>query len=126
MVDLLAAVVGVKAAQVEKKAVKQLVQHRQQKVFADTFDGGDGLELDERAVRIDEIDVLDAVQFALVDAIDAQKIGLTIRIGTAALANGVSGGGGLVRHGAAAALLNGTMARFVEMRHLDPGNALTA
>jgi len=87
MVDVLGAVVGMKAADDKREGEDQGFQNGQQEAFADALDGGDVLELGDLVDGIDEVEALDAIEVAWVDAIDAQEAGLALGPGLAALAD---------------------------------------
>ncbi len=88
MVDVLRAVVGMKAQDAEREALDQGFEHRQQERLADALDRADALELGDFIDPIDVVQALDAVQIALVDGIDADEAGAALGARLAALTNG--------------------------------------
>ena len=72
VVDVLRAVVGVEAAANKGKGQDEAFQDGKQEAFADALDGSDELKLGDLVDGVDEIQSFDAIQVALVDAVDAQ------------------------------------------------------
>ena len=95
-------------------------------MLADALDGGDELELGDRVHGVDQIDALDAIQVALVDAVDADEAGQTVGLRGAALADGALHRMRLLRHGTPRALIAGSAAQVVQMRHRDASQPLIA
>ena len=79
VVDVLGAVVGVEVPDGKGKDQDEPFQDRQQEAFADPPDGSDELELGDLVDGIDQVRPFDAVQVALLDAVDAQVAGPILR-----------------------------------------------
>ena len=96
-VDVLAAIVRVKAQHRKRQVIQYGSQCGQQKRLTDAGDRNDDLNLRDTVHDVDVINPLHALVIALVNTIDAQKTGTALRIGAFAHANGHrrAGGGGL-------------------------------
>lgn len=103
VVDVLRAVVGMKAQDREGEACKDLFQHGQQECLGQALAGGDDFVLGN-ASSVDVIHPLDAVLIALMHTVDANESGASIGGGCAAHSDrncaatglGPVGSGGLV------------------------------
>src|SRR5580658_6578529 len=79
LVDVLRAIVTVKAADDERKTAQQLLEHRDQVRLAEALTRTHRLELRDAIHRIDVIDALQAVPIPLMHAVDAQESGSVVR-----------------------------------------------
>jgi len=113
-VDVRGTVVGVEAPDDKGKGEDEPLQDREQEAFADALDGGDELELGDLVDGVDEVQAFEAVQIALVNAVDAQIAGLALWPGFAALADG-DGGGACLADGDPLALIGFGLAESVEV-----------
>ncbi len=73
VVDVLAAVVGVEAQDLERELFEHLLDDGQQVGFADGLHRGHHLPLSDAVHRVDVVQALDAVLVALVNAVDADE-----------------------------------------------------
>ena len=76
------------AENTEGKLPHQGAQHRFQPGFADALGGGHDLPLRDLIHRVDVVDAFAGGRIALVHGVHPQVAGLTLRIGTAPLADG--------------------------------------
>lgn len=72
----------------EGEAVEELVERRDEEALADPFDADDALHLGGLVDGVEVVEALDAVEIALMDGIDAQEAGASVRKGFAVLADG--------------------------------------
>src|SRR5450631_1937359 len=72
LVDVFRAIVTVKAADDEREAAQQLLEHRNQIRLAEPLTGAYRLELRDAIHRIDVIDAFQAVPIPLMHAVNAQ------------------------------------------------------
>ncbi len=84
----LAAVVGVKAKDLEGELFEHLLDDGQQMRLGDCLRRGHNLPLGDAVHRVDVVQALDAVEVALVDAVDAHEAGAPIGCRRTAHANG--------------------------------------
>jgi hypothetical protein len=101
IIDVLTAVVRVKATHGEREAVEQGAQHRQEVVLADALDRGDELELGDGIDGVDQVDALEAIQVALMHAVDADEAGAALGLWSAPFTDRPLHRPCLVRHRAA-------------------------
>ena len=80
------------AENAKRKLPQHGVQHRFQPGFADALGGGGDLPLRDLIYGVDVVNTLAGGRIALVHGVDPQIAGLTLRIGTAPLADGGRGG----------------------------------
>ena len=76
------------AENAKRKLPQHGVQHRFQPGFADALGGGHDLPLRDLIHRVDVVDAFAGGRIALVHGVHPQVAGLTLRIGTAPLADG--------------------------------------
>ena len=79
VVDVLAAVVGMKAQDLERKLRQHLLDDGQQMVLGDGLHAGHHLPLGDAVNGVDVIQPLDAVPVALMDAVDANETRAALR-----------------------------------------------
>src|ERR1035441_253223 len=87
VVDELAAVVGMKAANHKRELSEHRFEQWNQPKLRDLRRGGDNLPLRHFVDRVDVIDAFHAVAIALLDRVDAQISGHTVRLRLAPFAN---------------------------------------
>ncbi len=75
VVDVLAAVVGMKAQDLERELRQHLLDHAEQVRLGDRLHAGHHLPLGDAVHGVDVVQPLDAVQVALVHAVDADEAG---------------------------------------------------
>lgn len=95
-IDVLRAIVRMKAPDEERKRVHQLSQSRDEKGFTDFLHGTDPLELRDLIHRIDVVDAFVFVPIPLMHGIEAKKAGLPVRVGFPAFADGGTDGPSLL------------------------------
>src|SRR5438874_355276 len=122
-VDELAAVIGMKAANVERKLFQNGLQHRLQPGFADAWYTGHHLPLRHFINGIDVIHTFGTVLIALMHRIDPQIAGLALRIGSPPLADRDQRGTCLGVAQPAFAIAS-PLAQIVQMRYRDRGQPL--
>ncbi len=126
VVDVLAAVVGVEAENLERELFEHLLDDRQQMCLADGLHRGDHLPLRHAVHRVDVVQALGAVQIALVDAVDADEARTAIRGRRLAYADGHGlGGSGLGQHHALVPVAR-AVAQVVQVGYRDRAQALEA
>ncbi len=114
-----------KAQDGEGQVLQQAFQSGQQVGLADALAGGHQFELGHAVHRVDVIDPLEAVEVALVDAVDADEARTPLGGRSAALADGHAVPLGLGPH-PALGLIAGLGAQVVQVRHRQVGQALVA
>ena len=91
-IDVLRAIVRMKAPDEERKRVHQLSQSREEKGFTDFLHGTDPLELRDLIHRINVVDAFLFVPIPLMHGIEAKKAGLPVRVRFPAFADGGTDG----------------------------------
>ena len=125
VVDVLTAVIGMKAVDGEGKGFEQFFEHRHQEALGDGGDGADVLELGDLVDDVEVIDALEAVLVTLVHGIDAHEAGSPLWIRSAAGADGYRGGACGFDHPAHVAVGAG-LAQVVQVAVGELGKALEA
>ncbi len=74
VVDVLAAVVGVEAEDAEREGQQQAFEQRHEEALGDADDGADELVLGDPVHQVDEVQALDPVAVANVDAVHAWTV----------------------------------------------------
>ena len=115
VIDELAAAIGVKAIDHERKAGEQLLDHGEQVGLADALAGGGELPLADNVHGIDVIEALDTVVIALVHRVDANEPGSAFRCWRAPDADAARPGLGL-RVVDTPSLVDGFCAQVVQVR----------
>lgn len=78
VVDVLRAIVGVEAADDQRKAVDEGFEMGNQEVLADLCDAEDALPLRDLVDGVDMVKALDPIKIALMHAVDAQVVQVSI------------------------------------------------
>src|SRR5882724_2861509 len=118
MVDELAAIIGVKAANAEWKLLQHAFQDRFQPRFGNVWRRSDDLPLRDFIDRIDMVDAFHSIQIPLMYGVDPQIAGSSFRFGSAALADGYRSGPRLSEDHPLLAVAP-VLVQIVDMRHRD-------
>lgn len=114
-----------KPRDLERELLQHQRQHRQQERLADTLHAGLHLPLADFVHAGDVVDALDAVEVALVHAVDAHEAGAPVGAGGLAQTDGVAHRAGLDK-AHPARLVVGALAQLVQVRDRQLGQAFIA
>ena len=99
MVDVLRAVVGMKAHNLKRIGVDEGFEHRNEEALGDRLHGADVLVLGDLVHGVDVVHPFRPIEVALVDGVHAHESRLPVGAGLAALCDGHGSGSGLGEHG---------------------------
>ena len=109
----------------EREQAEQTVEHRHQEALGDRHDGADELVLRDLVDDVDQVHALGAIAVALVNGVDAQEAGQTVRLRRPALAHRHSRRLRPLDHRALRPVGPGTP-QVVDVAGRDPGEPLEA
>ena len=125
VVDVLGVVVGVETEDDEREQAEQGREQRREEALGDRLDGADELVLGDLVDDVDQVHALGAVAVALVNGVDAQEAGQTVRLRRPALAHRHSRRLRPLDHRAPRPVGPGTP-QVVDVAGRDPGEPLEA
>ncbi len=125
MIDVLRAIVGMKAQDAKRKLLEHLFDHRQQISLADALATAHHLPLRHAIDSVDVIDAFEAIPITLVHAVDADEPRATLGCRRFAHADAVVGGPRALAHDALFGV-GGAGAQVVQVRDRDASQALEA
>lgn len=114
VIDVLRAVIGMEAGDVEREGVDECFEDGDEEALGDLLDRTDDFELSDLIDGVDEINAFNAVEIALMDGIDAQVAGSVVGGGFTSFADRNAHGTCFIANGAHA-LIGFAVAQVVEV-----------